>query len=186
MESQVLIILLIVVLVLAAVGLWLYLRKRQSTALRSHFGTEYDRAVEKYGKRGRAEAELKAREKRVEQLQIIPLTPADAAKFSDAWSSVQAQFVDSPKAAVSEADRLVKDLMQRRGYPVSEFEQRVADLSVNHPTVVENYRAARNIALRNQRGIANTEDLRQAVVYYRALFEELLEVKEPEEETVRR
>src|SRR5581483_6801404 len=108
---------------------------------------------------------------------IIPLAPADAARFSQAWGQLQAQFVDNPTGVVIEADRLVRDLMVKRGYPMADFERRAADISVNHPTVVDTYRSARDIAARSQQGTASTEDLRKAVVYYRSLFDELLEVR---------
>jgi hypothetical protein len=130
--------------------------------------------------RPKAEAELAAREKRVAALTLSTLPAADAAKFRDAWVAIQARFVDDPKASVVEADHLVYDLMAKRGYPMGDFERRAADISVDHPAVVSNYRAARAIALRDERGEADTEELRKALVHYRALFQELLEVREPQ------
>jgi len=187
MDTQVLIaIIAVLAAIVVGLGVWIYMQRRQSTELRSSFGPEYDRALREHGDRTKAEAELKARKERVSHLHIVPLPPADAARFSDEWRAVQARFVDNPQAAVSDADRLVNDLMQTRGYPVGDFEVRAADISVDHPRVLENYRAAHNIALENQRGTANTEDLRRALVHYRALFDELLEVREPEPAGVKR
>jgi hypothetical protein len=189
MDTETLVLVAAVVLLLAAaIGAWLFFRKRESEKLKKHFGREYDRAVKDYGKRSKAEAELKAREKRVEKLRIIPLEPQEAARFSEAWRSVQARFVDSPKDAVKKADVLLREVMEKRGYPMTDFERRTADLSVHYPHLMDNYRRARDIALENERGAANTEELRQALVYYRALFAELLETADPRkpEEMTRR
>jgi hypothetical protein len=166
-----------IVAVLALVALWLVTRQRQSRRLRERFGPEYDRLLAERGDRARAESELRQREKRVQRLTIVPLTPADAAQFSKEWGVLQARFVDSPKGVVAQADRLVRGLMMKRGYPMEDFEHRAADISVHHPTVVDTYRAAQAIAVKEQRGEASTEDLRKAVVYYRSLFDELLEVR---------
>ena len=163
---------LAVVLLAVAIG-FIAQRQRQSKRLRQRFGAEYDRAVTEFG-RNKAEAELKAREKRVEKLTIIPLAPADAARFTQAWTALQGRFIDNPKGVVVEADHLVRELMLKRGYPMGDFEMRAADISVDHPAVVENYRAAQAIAVRDERGEADTEELRKAVVHYRTLFDELL------------
>jgi cell division protein FtsL len=163
---------LAVVLLAVAIG-YISQRQRQSKRLRQRFGAEYDRAVTEFG-RNKAEAELKAREKRVEKLTIIPLAPADAARFTQAWTALQGRFIDNPKGVVVEADHLVRELMLKRGYPMGDFEMRAADISVDHPAVVENYRAAQAIAVRDERGEADTEELRRAVVHYRTLFDELL------------
>ena len=120
-----------------------------------------------------------AREKRVDRLRLVPLTAEDAAKFGQVWGALQTRFVDNPRGVVVEADRLVRDLMIKRGYPMADFERRAADISVDYPTVVEAYRSARAIVVRDQQGEANTEELRKAVVYYRTLFDELLEVRHP-------
>jgi len=171
----------IVVLALILIA-WLVARQRQrkrSIQLRERFGPEYSRVVAERGSQSKAEAELAAREKRVERLKIVPLAPADAARFSQAWGVLQTRFVDDPRGVVVEADRLVRDLMVRRGYPMADFEHRAADISVHHPRVVDSYRSARDIAARDQRGEANTEELRRAVVYYRTLFDDLLDVKNP-------
>jgi hypothetical protein len=151
------------------------LSRRRSEQLRQRFGPEYERALKAEGNSRRAEKELEARARRVEALHIRPLVPEDAARFDANWRAVQARFVDDPKGAVTEADRLVGEVMAARGYPVGDFEQRVADISVDHPDVVMNYRAAREIAVQHSRGQASTEDLRQAMVHYRSLFRDLLE-----------
>jgi hypothetical protein len=180
-QSQTLMIVAVIVLALIAVG-WLVTRerrRRQSLRLQQRFGPEYSRVMSARGDRTKAEAELLARERRVERLKLVPLTADDAAKFSQAWGAIQTRFVDDPRGAVIEADRLVRDLMVKRGYPMADFEHRAADISVDHPTVVDAYRSARAIALRDQQGQASTEDLRKAVVYYRTLFDDLLEVRHP-------
>ena len=173
------IIVLAIVLVLIAVAAFFYFRRRRSENLRKQFGPEYKRAVDQYGDQRKAEAELAEREKRVRKLDIRGLTRDEQNQFSDNWKKTQARFVDAPSPAVSEADGLVKELMLARRYPVGEFEQRAADISVDYPDVVNNYRAARQIAERNKSGKATTEDLRQAMVHYRSLFEELLETAGP-------
>ena len=172
---------LVAIAAVIIIGLvWMALSRRRSQQLRQRFGPEYDQTLRSEGNVRKAEAVLDARARRVEKLHIRPLAPADATRFDTAWRAVQARFVDDPKGAVVEADRLVADLMQVRGYPVGDFEQRAADVSVDHPHVVQNYRTAHDIAVREQRGEASTEDLRKAMVHYRALFEDLLESGEPE------
>ncbi|HSV83379.1 MAG TPA: hypothetical protein VLK85_29630 [Ramlibacter sp.] len=171
--------LVLVLLVIAAV---LLMRRRQTEHLRRHFGPEYERAVEEHGSPAKAEAELLARQKRVKKLHLVPLQPEQAARFADAWRGLQGRFVDNPHGVLTEADRLVCDLMQQRGYPMGDFDSCAADISVDHPAVVHHYRSARDIALRDARGEADTEAVRQAVVHYRALFSELLEVAEPHPE----
>jgi hypothetical protein len=178
LDTQTMTVVAVVILALLAVGVWLYTRKRQSDRLVQRFGPEYGRAVDEMGSRAKAESELRTREKRVEKLNIVPLAPADAARFSQDWKALQGRFVDNPKGVLMEADQLVRDLMGKRGYPMGDFESRAADISVDHPTVVEHYRAAQAIALRDKRGEADTEELRKAVVHYRALFDELLEVSQ--------
>jgi len=161
-------------IVFAAAFGFLVARKRRSQQLRERFGPEYDRVVSQEGEVSRAEGVLAMRAKRREKFELRPLTASMRSDFSTRWSAVQAQFVDDPKGAVSGADQLVNELMKARGYPVVDFDQRAADISVDHPVVVENYRAAHEIALRHSRGQASTEDLRKAMVHYRSLFEELL------------
>jgi hypothetical protein len=175
--TGIIIVALIVVIGIAAV---LLLQRRRTEDLRKQFGPEYDRAVSDHGDQRQAEAELLARQERIQKLDIRELSPQDRERYNETWRSTQSRFVDEPAAAIKEADRVVAEVMRARGYPVGDFEQRVADISVDHPRVVSNYRAAHTIALANERGEASTEDLRQAMVYYRSLFEDLLETKERE------
>ena len=176
---QIAAIIAIIVVLAAGIALAFFIRKRRTQRLRTKFGgAEYTRAVKEGGSRQKAEAALDDRAERVERFHIRPLAPGDRARFIESWARVQARFVDGPGAAVTDADQLLGDVMSTRGYPVSEFEQRAADLSVNHPQVLENYRAAHETALRQSGGQASTEDLRQAMIHYRSLFEEL--VGEPE------
>jgi hypothetical protein len=171
----------VVVLGLVALGAWLFYQKKQSQKLQERFGPEYGRTVNEFGSRTKGESELKSREKRVERLDILPLAPSEAARFTEAWQALQSRFVDNPKGVVVQAEQLVRELMEKRGYPMGDFEHRAGDISVDHPDVVANYRAAQAIAVRDQRGSADTEELRKAVVHYRALFDELLEVRAPKE-----
>jgi hypothetical protein len=167
-----------VAVLVIAVLVWLYVQKRRSTtaALRQKFGPEYERAVQKHGSERKAEAKLADRQERVEKLNIRDLDPMERERFSKQWESVQSRFVDSPRGAVAEADDLVSSLMKTRGYPVSDFDQRAADISVDHPRVVENYRSAHDVALRLGTNGASTEDMRTAMIHYRSLFEELVQV----------
>jgi hypothetical protein len=174
----------VMVLLLFGLGAWVFYQKKQSQRLQQRFGPEYGRTVDDLRSRTKAESELKAREKRVERLNITALAPAEAATFRQSWDALQGRFVDNPKEAVVEADQLVCELMLKRGYPVADFERRAADVSVDHPAVVDNYRAAQAIVVRNVRGEADTEELRKAVVHFRALFDELLEAKEPVQDPV--
>lgn len=164
------------VIVIVAVSVWLYLRKRRKTTagLRQKFGPEYDRAVLTHG--SKAETKLADREKRVEMLNIRHLDLTEHERFSKRREAVQTRFVDSPKGAVVEADDLVSSVMKARGYPVDNFDQRAADVSVDHPRVVKNYRSAHEIALRAGKEGATTEDLRTAMIHYRSLFEELVQL----------
>jgi hypothetical protein len=166
----------VAVIVIVGVGAWLFVRKRRGTTsgLRQKFGPEYDRAVLAHG--SKAEAKLTDREKRIEKLNIRDLDLMEHESYSKQWQAIQSRFVDSPKGAVSEADDLVSSVMKARGYPVADFDQRAADISVDHPRVVENYRLAHQIALRVGKDAASTEDLRTAMIHYRSLFEELVQV----------
>lgn len=176
------VMIVLIALLVGAAAAWFLLQQRRRTHLREHFGPEYDRAVSESGDRVRAERELEEREQRVRKLDIRPLSARQRDAFAASWRDVQARFVDTPSQAIHEADELVSEVMRQRGYPVGDFEQRAADVSVDHPRVVENYREARVISLRNRTGDAGTEELRQAMVHYRALFEDLLET--PDERNV--
>lgn len=158
------------------------IQRRRSERLRQHFGPEYDRAIAEGGNRRRAEAVLEERTERVKKFHIRPLTAEDKARFAEEWDRVQAHFVDAPAGAVAEADQLLGDIMATCGYPMGDFEQRAADISVDHPIVTQNYRAAHEIAMRQAKGQASTEDLRRAMIHYRSLFEDL--VNERKETTV--
>jgi hypothetical protein len=166
---------LLIALVIGVVA-WLVMQKQRTLKLKQRFGSEYDQTVSELGSRVKAEAELTSREKRVAGLSVVPLTAADAVRFTQAWSALQGRFIDNPKGVLLDADLLVRELMAKRGFPVEDFEHRVADISVDHPGVAAAYRAAQEIAARNERGEADTEELRKAVVHYRTLFDELLGV----------
>jgi hypothetical protein len=174
--STSIIILIIVAAAVTAVALILYVQKERTRRLRGQFGPEYDRMVDHEGNPRKAEEELAQRQKRIEKLHIRELPGKDVDRFAEAWRKVQTRFVDAPASAVAEADRLVRDVMNARGYPMGSFEQRAADISVDHPRVVQSYRVAHDIAVRDAAGKATTEDLRQAMVHYRDLFDELLGV----------
>ena len=173
-NHQTLVLVVAVAVVLVGVIAWLAWSSHQSKRLKTRFGPEYDAVVRRLGSKAKGEAELKRREKRVERFEILPLSPEEAARFSQAWTRLQGSFVDDPKGVLIEADRLVRDLLAKRGYPVADFELRAADISVDHPAVASNYRSAQRIVSMDQRGEASTEDLRKAVVHFRALFDELL------------
>jgi hypothetical protein len=187
MDSQTLLTIGITVAVCALIGvaLWIAVNQRRSRRLKDQFGPEYDRVVERSWNRSSAEEELQQREERVNKYKIVALSEHDRTHYQHAWDQVQNRFVDDPRGAAIEADELIFNVMERRGYPVNGFEQAAADLSVDYPTVVENYRAASAIAQRNRQGEAGTEDLRQALVYYRALFHDLLQSPSSDARTVR-
>ena len=167
------IVAIVVVLILAAVFA-VAQRRRRTQALQGRFGPEYDRTIERADSRRKAEAELREREERRAQLDIRPLSAASRDRFASSWEMTQRRFVDDPTGAVSEAHRLVIAVMRERGYPMDDFDQRAADISVDHPELVENYRAAHGISQRSEAGQASTEELRQAALHYRSLFDELL------------
>ncbi len=173
------IIVAIVVVALLIIAGFLWSRSRRSAHLKDRFGREYDRTVDAKGGKGKAEAELADREKRVAKLDIRPLEPAERREFLTRWKDVQARFVDDPARAVAFADALVGEVMRARGYPVADFDQRAGDISVDHPVVVEHYRKAHEIAVRHEHGDASTEDLRQAMIHYRALFDNLVGAEAP-------
>ncbi|HEX4002642.1 MAG TPA: hypothetical protein VHX36_08340 [Candidatus Acidoferrales bacterium] len=170
---QIIVISIIVIAVIAlAVAIFFQSRTKK---LRARFGPEYDRAVGQAGSRYKAEAELEALEKRVSRYPLFPLSSADRDQFQQSWRVIQAAFVDDPGGALADADHLIVRVMSARGYPMNDFEQRAAEISVDHATVVQHYRAGHEIAVRQSRREATTEDLRQAMIYYRALFEELMQ-----------
>lgn len=149
--------------------------RKRTERLKERFGPEYERTVGEAGEQSGAEDELAARERKRDKLDIIPLSPGAREKYADSWRTVQTAFVDNPSSAVGDADRLVTQVMRDRGYPIDDFDQRAADISVDHPKVVENYRTAHSIYLLQEEGDVGTEDQREAFVHYRALFEKLLE-----------
>jgi hypothetical protein len=173
MDSRQIIVIAVALVVLLGI-VWIFVRKQRTINLQKRFGPEYDRAVGEIGQQ-RAESALLEREKRVQEFSLRELSAEERERYLSEWRMVQARFVDDPQAAVGDADLLVDRLMQDRGYPMSNFEQRAADISVGHPKVVDNYRAAHQIAVRHRQGQASTEDLRSAIIYYRSLFEELLQ-----------
>ncbi len=169
-DAAIVIIVVAVVVVLAAIA-WYLSQQRTRGRLRDQFGPEYDRAVEQTGSAREAQRERADRRERVAQLHIRPLDPKERDRLATEWERIQARFVDAPRAALADADRLVTEVMQARGYPMADFDQRAADVSVDHPEVVQHYRAAHDIA---QRSDADTEALREAMVHERALFSDLL------------
>lgn len=180
MDPKIIIAIVVVALIILGIVLTI-VRKRQGDRLRQHFGQEYERQVQEAGgSRAKAEAELLRREKRVEKLEIKPLRPEQREAYAADWQQIQGRFVDDPERSIAMADALVAEVMKARGYPVDDFEQRAADISVDHPGLVQNYRAAHDIAVRRSEGKADTEDLRAAFIGYRSLFEELLHADEPE------
>jgi len=164
----------LVLVVLAVVLVPMFARRKRSDRLQDQFGPEYDLAVQALGDEKKAQTELEERQKHVEALDIRPLSDAERHRYLADWAAVQSKFVDEPREAAVDADRLIMEVMQLRGYPVSDFEERAADISVNYPALVSNYRAAREIAIKNEQREADTEELRRAMIYYRSLFEELL------------
>jgi hypothetical protein len=173
-----LLVAVVVIVVAVLVLAWSLLRWRRTAQLRGQFGPEYERAVSAAGSRQDAGHELQDRRTRRQELEIVTLDVAARDRYLERWRLVQAQFVDSPPEATRAADRLIDAVMRERGYPMEDFEQRAADVSVDHPQVVDDYRAAHAVAEANERSEATTEDLRQALVHYRSLFEDLLEVDE--------
>jgi hypothetical protein len=178
MSTSAIIAIVVVALVVAAIAVFLTMRSLRTRRLRTRFGPEYRRALEETGSKTQAEAKLEKLERRVDRFDLRPLTPVVRANFVAAWQKIQARFVDDPKIAVTEADKLIQEIMAARGYPVADFEQRAADISVNHPLIVEHYRAGHDIAREHSKGRASTEDLRRAMIHYRTLFAELAD--EPE------
>ena len=180
MDTWVWIVIAIAAVVVLGIVLWSAMRARRTKTLREGFGPEYEHTVAEAPSKREAEAELAERRERREQLDIRPLSPGARDRYVEEWREVQARFVDDPAAAIGDADTLIQQVMRDRGYPVEDFDQRAADISVDHPEVVNNYRAAHGISIAHERERASTEDLRVAMVHYRSLFDELLETREGE------
>jgi uncharacterized protein YneF (UPF0154 family) len=177
MDTTLIIIVVVVVVIVGVILGLVFSRRNRSTQLQEKFGPEYDRTVQSMGGEKKAQTELNDRQKHVETLDIRPLSVSEHDRYLAEWTAVQSKFVDEPGQAIVDADRLIMEVMQIRGYPISDFEQRAADISVKYPALVTNYRGAREIANKNKLGQANTEELRQAMIYYRSLFEELLKTE---------
>lgn len=174
MSTTTLVITVVVVLAIAALAVWLVMRRRRTEQLRGQFGPEYDRTVRQVGDARRAEAVLEERQEKVAAFRVRVLTGDEVARYREAWRRVQARFVDEPRAAVADADRIIADVMHTRGYPTADFAARTEHLSVDHAKTVEHYRTAHEIVRREGQGEAGTEDLRQAMVHFRALFDDLV------------
>jgi hypothetical protein len=168
-------LIIVAAVAVVAIVIWQAMRERRTRELRGRFGPEYDRALEGSESKRSAESELAARADRRDKLEIMPLSPGARERYVNEWERVQARFVDDPEGAVREADALIQSVMSERGYPMDDFDQRAADISVDHPRVVENYREGNRLARANALGDGTTEDLRQAMQHYRALFDDLLE-----------
>ena len=180
MTTQLVIVYAGIIVVLIGLAAWYFARRNRTQRLQERFGPEYDKTVSAHQNQKRAEAELTEREARVRQFSITSLPRDERMRYRDNWLLVQSRFVDQPEAALVDANRLVKEVMQRCGYPLTDFEQSAADISVDHPHVVENFRAATHIAERSERSAVSTEELRQALIHYRALFDDLLRSEDPE------
>ena len=176
-NTDILIVIVLVIVVLIAISVPVAARRRRAQRLHDRFGPEYDRTVRSVGDEQKAQQELDDRQKHVESLNIRSLSVDEREKYLAAWSAIQAKFVDEPGQAIDDAGRLIMEVMQARGYPMADFDQRAADISVNYPNLVNNYREARLIAVKNEQHLASTEDLRQAMINYRSLFDELLQTE---------
>ena len=173
MNNAAAVVAVVIIAIIAVVGIAFLVRKQRTQRLKRRFGPEYQRTLEETGSATKAEAKLEKLEKRVERYHLKTLSPDSRANFVANWQRIQSRFVDDPKNALTDADKLIQELMTARGYPVTDFEQRAADISVDYPSVVEHYRAGHALANRNAQGQASTEDLRQAMIRYRTLFAEL-------------
>ena len=174
-STYIIIAVVLIVVIMGVILAPIFARRKRSERLHDHFGSEYERTVEAMGNEKKAQTELEERQRHVASLDIRPLSVKQRESYRADWTAVQSKFVDEPGQAIVDADRLIMEVMHLRAYPVSDFEQRAADVSVSYPALVSNYRAARAIAIKNEQHQATTEELRQAVIYYRSLFEELLE-----------
>ncbi len=178
MNTTYFIIAVVLILVIVGVIMGLILaRRKRSQQFHDKYGPDYDRTVKTMGNEKKAQTEMDERQKHVETLNIRPLSASERDHYLAEWNTIQAKFIDQPGQATVEADHLIQQVMQMRAYPISDFEQRAADISINYPDLVSNYRAAREIALKNGLHQADTEELRQALVYYRSLFDELLKTE---------
>lgn len=175
MSTTAVVLIIIAVIVVVAIVAWQLFRRERTRKLRSRFGPEYDRTIEQYGEPAKAERDLETRERRMQKANIRSLLPAERETFSGRWQTLQARFVDDPEGTMRAADRLIVEIMTVRGYPMVDFDGRADDLSVDHPLVISHYRKAHDIAVKQEHGAATTEELRQAIVCYRELFDELLE-----------
>jgi FtsZ-interacting cell division protein ZipA len=184
MSTWVWIVIAVVAVIVVLAIVWSALRTKRTRALQDTFGREYDRTVDQAGDRRSAEKELLQRQKQHDELDIRPLSPESRDRYVRRWQSTQSRFVDDPRGAVAEADTLVQEVMQERGYPTKDFERRVADISVDHPGLVEKYRTADGVARASERGEASTEDMRHSVRHYRALLAELLDTGDGDVEDV--
>ena len=176
-STYILIAVVLILLIMGAILAPVFARRKRSDKFQDKFGPEYDRTVKDLGNEKKAQKELDGRQKHVDTLNIRPLTITERERYLADWTGVQAKFVDQPGQATVDADHLIMEVMQIRDYPVSDFDQRAADISVNYPAIVSNYRAAREIAVKNKNHKANTEELRQAMIYYHSLFDELLKTE---------
>ena len=174
MNTTSLIIVAVVLVFVGAILGMVFARRKRSERLHAQLGPEYDRTVQAMGGAKKAQTELEERRKHVEALDIVSLSASERERFQADWDAVQSRFVDEPGQAIVDADSLIMQVMRTRAYPVSDFEQRAADISVTYPALVSNYRAAREIAVKNEQHQADTEALRKAMIHYRSLFEELL------------
>lgn len=177
-STYILIAVVVIVVIMGLIMAPIFARRKRSERLHDQFGSEYEHTVQTLGDENKAETELDERKKRVGALDIRPLSAHERERYLADWAETQSKFVDEPGQAIVNADRLIMEVMQVRAYPLSDFEQRAADVSVSYPALVSNYRAAREIALKNEKHQATTEELRQAMIYYRSLFKELLEIEE--------
>jgi hypothetical protein len=177
-STYILIAVVVIVVIMGLIMAPIFARRKRSERLHDQFGSEYEHTVQTLGDENKAETELDERKKRVGALDIRPLSGHERERYLADWAETQSKFVDQPGQAIVNADRLIMEVMQVRAYPLSDFEQRAADVSVSYPALVSNYRAAREIALKNEKHQATTEELRQAMIYYRSLFKELLEIEE--------
>lgn len=187
MNTTYIIVVVLILLITGVIMASIFFRRNRTERLQGKFGSEYDHTVQALGDEKKAHAELDGRQKHVASLDIRPLSAIEGERYAAEWSAIQTKFVDDPGKAIVDADQLIMEVMHLRNYPISDFEQRAADISVIYPELVSNYRAARVIATKNEQQQADTEELRQALIYYRSLFDELLEtepVLEPDVEPV--